>query len=51
MYGKLIELKNVPDVSELFDCEQEMIDLEITKTVIDKATKPNSKRRLIMPPP
>lgn len=49
IYGKLIELKKVPDYSELLDCEYETIDLEITKTINDFGTKVNWFSKLIMP--
>jgi hypothetical protein len=49
IYGKLIELKKVPDYSAILDCEYETIDLEITKTINDYGTKVNCFSKMIMP--
>lgn len=49
IYGKLLELKQVPDYSELLDCEYETIELETTKAINDFGTRVNCFSRLIMP--
>lgn len=49
IYGKIIQLKLIPDYSSILDCEQEMIELQVSQGILSNHTTVNWFSKCIMP--